>query len=152
LSTTDTWFNRAGRVEGERFTDAGRSPGTNKRKTMTSTPAKARFSGPFKEQLSALAELLDSLTAEHGTSFVKAGDDKVYALGGNGFMLVFDERVWDGLVEVFTPKAALTIKADESGTSQVTAANLDEKGIKAALRESFDGLRSYYENRYWSTP
>ena len=119
---------------------------------MTSTATKPRFSGPFKGQLSELADLIESLSAQHGTSFVKAGDDKVYAMGGNGFLVVYDERLWDGLVEVFTPKGAITIKPDESGTPQVTAANLDEKAIKSALSEGVEGLRSYYENRYWSTP
>ncbi|HEU4387584.1 MAG TPA: hypothetical protein VFV34_07290 [Blastocatellia bacterium] len=118
---------------------------------MTTAP-KARFSGPLKQQLSELADLIDSLSAKHGTSFVKAGDDRVYAMGGNGFLVVYDERLWDGLIELFTPKAAITIKPDESGAPQATAANLDEKAIKSALQEGVDGLRSYYEGRYWSTP
>src|SRR5215510_12715064 len=40
------------------------------------------FSGPFKGALTKLSSTIDDVWSDHGTSFVKAGDDKVYALGG----------------------------------------------------------------------
>ena len=49
------------------------------------------FEGPFQKQLSELATLIDWLETEHDNSYVKAGDDKVYAFGGGGSVLVLDE-------------------------------------------------------------
>jgi hypothetical protein len=102
--------------------------------------------------LTELADFIDGLWREHGTSFVKAGDDRVYAFGGNGFILVLDELKWEGLVELITPRGALSIKPGDDGQYQVISATGDEKTIKQILREGRDGLKSYYENRYWSTP
>jgi hypothetical protein len=119
---------------------------------MTTTLTKPDFKGPFKEQLSELANLIDWLWTEHGMSFVKAGDDKVYAFGGNGYVLVLDESKWQGLIEFVTPKGALTIKPAEDGGVEITGANQDEQAIKQLLKEGIEGIRRYYENRYWSTP
>lgn len=119
---------------------------------MTTTSTAPRFKGAYKDLLTEMAELIDDLWQEHGTSFVKAGDDRVYAFGGNGYVLVLDESKWDGMVELITPKGALSVKPDEGGQHQVTSTITDEKTIKQILRDGIDGLRSYYENRYWSTP
>ena len=119
---------------------------------MTSTSTQTDYSGPYKKELSALGEVVDWLWKEHGQSFVKAGDDKVYAFGGNGFVIVFDESKWEGLVELMTPKGAATIKPDESGKLVVDAANFDEKAVREILNQGAEGLRRYYEKRYWSTP
>jgi|ERR1044071_6859759 hypothetical protein len=108
------------------------------------------FEGPFKKQLSELAGLIDWLEAEHDKSYVKAGDDKVYAFGGNGFVLVLDESVWAGLIELITPKGAISIKPGDDGKINVTPTA--DANVKEVLREGIDGIRSYYENRYWSTP
>jgi hypothetical protein len=119
---------------------------------MATVTAKPVFSGPFRNLLGELAQLIDRLMEEHGTSFVKAGDDQVYALGGNGYNVVFDQNRWQGQVEIFTPTATLSVKPDQGGTPVVNAGTLDEKATKQALRESIDHLASYYENRYWITP
>ena len=117
--------------------------------TTTTTP---RFKGVYKDLLTELADFIDGLWQEHGTSFVKAGDDRVYAFGGNGFILVLDESKWDGQIELIAPKGALSIKPGDDGQFQVTSGAPDEKSIKQILRDGIDGLKSYYENRYWSTP
>jgi hypothetical protein len=117
--------------------------------TATSAP---KFSGPFKDLLAELAELMDWLWSEHGLSFVKAGDDKVYAFGGNGNVLVFDESKWNGLIEFITPKGGLSIKPGEDGKITVDTAGKDDKTVKAIFREGIDAIRSYYRNRYWVTP
>jgi hypothetical protein len=92
------------------------------------------------------------LQEEHGTSWVRAGDDRVYAFGGDGYIIVFDEKKWDGLVEVFTPKISVAIRRQDGGAMSVSAADLDEKGIKSALREAANAISKYYEKRYWRTP
>jgi hypothetical protein len=110
------------------------------------------FDGPFKELLGDLASLIDWLQKEHDKSYVKAGDDKVYAFGGGGFVLVLDESVWNGLIELITPKGGVSIKPGEDGRIGVTSAVEGEAAVKQLLRDGIDGIRKYYENRYWSTP
>lgn len=120
--------------------------------TMTSTATERNFEGPYKKLLTELAELIDWLQTEHDKSYVKAGDNKVYAFGGDGFVVVLDESVWDGLIEVITPKGGLSIKPGDDGKISVTVAADVEAPAKELLREGIDGVRRYYENRYWSTP
>jgi hypothetical protein len=110
------------------------------------------FSGAYKEGLTSLSQLVDDLESQHNTSFVKAGDDKVYAFGGNGYGIVLDERKWKGLVEILTPTATISVRPAEDGSYTVSAANLEEAAIKTALTETVDALRKYYEERYWRTP
>jgi hypothetical protein len=116
------------------------------------TPSKPSFSGPYSEALSELAATIDSVTAEHGTSFVKAGDNKVYALGGGGYVVVLDENEWNGLVEVLTPKTTIMIRPVDGGGVSVSAGDLSEDAIRNLLKETSEKLRSYYEERYWRTP
>lgn len=118
---------------------------------MTRTAPERNFEGPYKDLLAELSSLIDWLETEHDVSYVKAGDDKIYAYGGDGYVLVMDESVWNGLIELITPKGALSIKPGDEGKITVTSAE-SEATVKEILREGIDGLRRYYENRYWSTP
>ena len=119
---------------------------------MTQTAKERNFEGPFKKQLAELADLIDWLLTEHDKSYVKAGDDKVYAYGGDGFVLVMDESVWSGLIEMITPKGGLSIKPSEDGKTSVTSAAEGDAAIRQLLKEGINGIRTYYEGRYWSTP
>jgi len=119
---------------------------------MTSTATEKHFEGPYKALLTELASLIEWLQTEHDKSYVKAGDDKVFAYGGDGFVLVLDETVWNGLIEFVTPKGALSIKPGEDGKITVTSTVTDEAAVKGLLRDGIDSLRRYYENRYWTTP
>ncbi|MGA9767492.1 MAG: hypothetical protein WBV94_00515 [Blastocatellia bacterium] len=119
---------------------------------MTTTATRHNFAGPYKALLAELAELIDWLWAEHDKSFVKAGDNKVYAFGDNGYVLVFDESQWGGMIEFMAPKGAFTIKPAEDGTINVTSTIADEQAGKQLFKESLDYIRSYYEKRYWQTP
>jgi hypothetical protein len=119
---------------------------------MTKTSTRPNFSGPYKELLSELASLIEWLWTEHDKSFVKAGDDKVYAFGGNGYVVVLDESQWDGLIEFMTPKGAFTIKPGDDGKTSVTSTVQDEKAAKQLFGEGIKAIRNYYEKRYWSTP
>jgi hypothetical protein len=118
---------------------------------MTTAPER-NFEGPFKELLAELANLIDWLQTEHDKSYVKAGDDKVYAFGGGGFVVVLDQSVWNGLIELITPNGGVSIKSGDDGRIGVTSAVEGEAAVKQLLRDGIDGLRKYYENRYWSTP
>jgi len=114
--------------------------------------ADRKFEGPFKEPLKELASLIDWLRTEHDSSFVKAGDDKVYAFGGDGYIVVLDESVWSGLIEVVTPKGGVAIKPGDDGKISVTSAVEGEQAIRQLLQDGIEGVRRSYENRYWSTP
>jgi hypothetical protein len=118
---------------------------------MTRTATEQKFEGPYKDLLAELASLIEWLQTEHDVSYVKAGDDKIYAYGGDGFVLVMDESGLSGLIELITPKGALSIQPADDGKITVTAAE-GEAAAKEILREGIDGVRRYYENRYWSTP
>jgi hypothetical protein len=119
---------------------------------MTRTATERNFEGPYKKLLVELAGLIEWLQTEHDVSYVKAGDDKIYAYGGDGLVLVMDESGLNGLIELITPKGALSIKPAEDGKITVTSAAEGEAAVKEILREAIDGVRRYYENRYWSTP
>lgn len=119
---------------------------------MTKDATQPSFSGLYQKELGELAELINWLWTEHDKSFVKAGDDKVFAFGGNNYVLVFDESRWQGLIELMTPGGAVTIKPDENGSLVVSGGDLDEKGIKKVLSDGVQGIRDYYNNRYWRTP
>jgi hypothetical protein len=120
---------------------------------MTTTAnTRPDFAGAYEKELSALAELIEWLWTEHGKSFVEAGDDKVYAFGGNGYIVVFDQSRWNGAVELITPKSAVTIKPGTDGKVTVIGGDLDEKAVREVLTEGVQGIKSYYEKRYWSTP
>ena len=119
---------------------------------MTTTSTRPDFAGAYEKELSALADVLDWMWTEHDKSFVKAGDDKVYAFGGGGYIVVVDESMWKGLIELITPKAGVTIKPGDDGKLIVSGTNLDEKGVRETMTEGIEGLKHYYENRYWSTP
>lgn len=117
--------------------------------TATST---LNFEAPYKELLTELAGLIDWLQTEHDKSFVKAGDDKVFAFGGGGFVVVLDESVWRGLIELVTPSGSLSIKPGEDGKIKITSTVEGEAATKQILKEGIEGIRRNYENRYWSTP
>jgi hypothetical protein len=111
------------------------------------------FAGPFEAALTKLAGTIDELWSDHGTSFVEAGDDKVYALGGAGYIVVFDENRWGGLVEVLTPKVTISIRPVEGQSAlSVTAPEVDEARLNQLLEETAEAIANYYGKRYWHTP
>ncbi|MBI3651353.1 MAG: hypothetical protein HY231_10070 [Acidobacteria bacterium] len=119
---------------------------------MSMAASPTEFKGAFSKQLTELRELIDWLWQEHGVSYVKAGDDKVYAFGGEQHIVVMDESRWDGLIEFITPKGGITIKPTEGGNFDVSGGDLDEKSIKEMFKEGIDFIKQYYESRYWKTP
>ena len=119
---------------------------------MAAQATETKFTGPYREQLKKLAELIDWLWAEHDKSYVKAGDDRVFAFGGNVYILVHDQSKWEGAIELMTPKAAITIRPEEGGAVSASSTLQDEKATREAFDEGIEGVRRYYENRYWSTP
>lgn len=119
---------------------------------MAESITNQNFTGPYRNLLTELSGLMDWLATEHDLSFVKAGDDHVFAYGANGYILVFDQSRWAGLIELLTPNSAFTIKPSVEGPMTVASTNADEKASKQLFKEALDRIRAYYESRYWSTP
>ena len=119
---------------------------------MSKAEVQYSFGGAYKSLLGELAELIDWLKGNHDLSFVKAGDNAVYAYGGNGYVVVFDESLWGGLVELLTPGGTFAIKPGEDRQVVVTSSNPDEKASKQSFKEALTAIRDYYQTRYWSTP
>ena len=119
---------------------------------MSKVETQYNFSGPYKGLLGELSELIDWLNADHDVSFVKAGDNALFAYGGDGFVVIFNETIWGGLVELLTPGCTFAIKPGEDGKVIVTSSNADEKASKQSFKEALAAIRNYYETRYWSTP
>jgi hypothetical protein len=119
---------------------------------MSKAETQFNFSGPYKSLLAELAGLIDWLRDKHDLSYVKAGDSAVFAYGGEGHVVIFDESVWDGLVELLTPNCTFAIKPGEDRKIAVTSSNPDEQASKQSFEDALAGIRNYYENRYWETP
>ncbi|MFL6216707.1 MAG: hypothetical protein ACJ74J_22685 [Blastocatellia bacterium] len=119
---------------------------------MSQSETLTNFSGPYKGLLAELSALIDWVRANHDLSYVKAGDNAVYSYGGNGYVVVFDETLWRGLVELQAPDCTFAIKPGEDGKVEVTSSNADEKVSKQRFKEAVEAIRDYYETRYWSTP
>ena len=119
---------------------------------MSKVETQHNFSGPYKELLGELSGLIDWLRGNHDLSFVKAGDNAVFAYGGDGYVVIFDESVWGGLVELLTPGCTFAITPGEDGKVAVTSSNADEKASKQSFQEAIAAIRNYYETRYWRTP
>ena len=119
---------------------------------MTGEAKQPVFKGSFSTELTELRNLIDWLWQEHGVSYVKAGDDKVYAFGANNHIVVMDESRWAGLIEFITPTGGITIKPSEGGGFTVSGGELDDKTIKGIFKEGIEYIKRYYENRYWNTP
>ncbi len=119
---------------------------------MAETPSQIEFKGKFRNELASLRDLLDRLWNEHGVSFVKAGDDKVYAFGGNHSVIVFDESKWAGLIELITPSGGVIIKPGETGEYNISGNNLDDQSILKILNEGITEITEFYQQRYWKTP
>jgi hypothetical protein len=119
---------------------------------MSKVETQTNFSGPYKGLLEELTGLIDWLNADHDLSFVKAGDNAVFAYGGDGYVVIFDEKIWEGLVELLTPGCTFAIKPGEDGKVVVTSSNADEKASKQSFKEAIAAIRNYYETRYWRTP
>jgi hypothetical protein len=119
---------------------------------MSKAETRFNFNGPYKGLLGELAGLIEWLKDGHDLSYVKAGDNAVFAYGGDGHVVIFDETVWQGLVELLTPNCTFAIKPGEDGKVVVTSSNPDEKASKQSFKDALAGIRNYYENRYWNTP
>lgn len=97
-----------------------------------------------------LLNIVDWLHADHRTSFIAAGDQKVFAYGGNGYTLVCSDRLFDDVIELTTPNDSVRIEPDSTG--RLKAALVGDpvtSDLSAVLEQASVHIRLYYKRRYW---
>ncbi len=107
-----------------------------------------KFSGEYAELLDQLYDVFVRLWEEHYTSPVFAGDEMIFALGGNGYMLVFSHLGYKTLFEARTPVGSIDLRPDaETGSVSISRVDSPE-GIPPdqLLRDLMTGLDDYYQN------
>jgi hypothetical protein len=105
------------------------------------------FKGEYTALLDEVFKLLVRLWDEHYTSPVFAGDEMIFALGGNGYSVVFSHLGFNTLVELRTPQGGIDLRPDASAGA-VTIAKVDSpEGVppQKLLRDLMKGLVDYYE-------
>lgn len=98
--------------------------------------------------LDAFVAAVERVHEEHRVAFVAAGDERIYAYGGDGYVVILGEERFGGLVELETPSGSLRIEPGEGGRPAVTGA-ADGTDADALLGEAARRLLRYYEKRYW---
>ena len=107
-----------------------------------------RFSGEHAELVGQLYDVFVRLWEEHYTSPVFAGDEMIFALGGNGYMLVFSHLGFKTLFEARTPVGSIELRPNaEDGSVSISKVDSPE-GISAdqLVRDLMSGLDDYYRN------
>ena len=104
------------------------------------------FKGGHAELLGEVFDLFLRLWEEHYTSPVFAGDEMIFTLGGNGYLLVFSHLGFEALVEVKTPHGGVELRPDaEAGGVKIAKVDAPE-GEQAddLLRSFIAGIQDYY--------
>jgi hypothetical protein len=109
----------------------------------------SRIADGAPSELAAFVEIVERLHREHRVSFVAAGDERIYAYGGRGYVVIMSEREFGGLVEVETPSGTIRIEPDADGRAAIASAGDDPRPIGARLAEARASLEAYYAGRYW---
>lgn len=101
-------------------------------------------------ELARLVEVVERLHREHTVSFIAAGDNKIYAYGGGGFVATVSDRLFDDVVDIETPTSKLRIERDADG--RMSAVMSTGEGVPAAddLAAAADGFERYYSRRIGS--
>lgn len=98
-------------------------------------------------ELAALVATVERLHRDYTVSFIAAGDERIFAYGGNGFVVILSDRLFDGLVEIETPEGTMRIEPDEGGRVGVTGAG--DAPLGPRLERARTSLERYYARRYW---
>jgi hypothetical protein len=103
------------------------------------------FKGEHAELLTQVFQLFLRLWEEHYTSPVFAGDEMIFTLGGNGYLLVFSQAGFEGLVEIKTPRGVIESRPQEGGGAAVAKVEAPEGvAAEALLRDFLTGIQHYY--------
>ena len=109
--------------------------------------SKPIFKGEHSALLDHFYQLLEVLWERHYTSPVFAGDEMIFALGGNGYEIVLSHLGFQALVEIRSPHARIDLRPESDG-SGVSISNFESpEGLNTeeALREFLIGIVDYYD-------
>ena len=110
---------------------------------------KPEFALDHQVLLDYFYELLTSLWEQHYTSPIFAGDEMVFALGGNGYETVFSHQGFGGLIEIRSPYANIDLRPAAQDEKSVVAISRFESAdgmtVDDALRDFFSGIIAYYK-------
>jgi hypothetical protein len=102
-------------------------------------------------ELTEFVDAVEVVHREHRVDPVRAGDEFIFAYGGNGYVVILSESVFGGLVELATPVGALRVEPDAAGAISVALVDPNNRAPASVLLS--DGARQllrYYARRYWS--
>jgi len=154
LCWTTTLVSKSSRFKRERF-ELWTGNFELLRSTRTLMAVKARaavnlnqpvFKGEAADLLEQVFQLFLKLWEEHYTSPVFAGDEMIFTLGGNGYLLVFSHLGFDTLVEVKTPRGAVELRPNAEAGGVTMAKVEAPEGVPAdqLLRDFIAGIQDYY--------
>lgn len=97
--------------------------------------------------LDRLVEVIERLHRDHRVSFIAAGDQRVYAYGGGGYVAIVSDQLFDGAVDIEAPTMKLRVERDADGRLVATSATAPEGPADGDLSDIADGLERYYARR-----
>lgn len=97
--------------------------------------------------LERLVAVIERLHREHTVSFIAAGDEKIYAYGGGGYVAIVSDRLFDGVVDIETPAGSFRIEPGEDGRPAVAAVGDGSVPTERDLEVASDGFERYYARR-----
>ncbi|MBI4750182.1 MAG: hypothetical protein HY774_16985 [Acidobacteria bacterium] len=111
------------------------------------------FTGEYAAELKALYESIVRLWQDHRTSPHRAGDELIYSFGSLDYVVVINQDVLGGLVEVKTKDGNVDCLMDAEGTVSCKL-NTDPKeggregaDIRLILQNTVKALELYYLRR-----
>jgi hypothetical protein len=106
--------------------------------------SKPLFKGDHADLLEGVYSTLVGLWERHYTSPVFAGDEMIFALGGNGHLIVFSNLGFETLVEVRTPRGSIELRPSEGAVSIAKVDSPEGVPANKLLREFLAGIDDYY--------
>lgn len=106
------------------------------------------FTGEQAELLGEIFTLFRKLWDEHFTSPIFAGEEMIFTLGGNGYVIVFSQAGFGGLVEIRSPHGAIDLRPEaESGRVSISRIeSFEEMPADKLLRDFISGISDYYRH------
>lgn len=101
-------------------------------------------------ELARLVEVVERLHRDHTVSFIAAGEEKIYAYGGGGFVAIVSDRLFDGVVDIETPTTKFRVERDADGRTVAVLATGEGAPTADDLVEATGGFERYYSRRIGS--
>lgn len=98
-------------------------------------------------ELARLVDVVERLHRDHTVSFIAAGEEKIYAYGGGGFVAIVSDRLFDGIVDIETPTTKFRVERDADGRTVAVLATGEGEPTAHELAAAADGFERYYARR-----